>query len=663
MDKSEIEANVNARKCAAGGNLDDPNGCDKDCRFDMKLKRCVPSEKEAPPIAAAGKFMDGSKFLTFRSNKKPAFSFRIPINADTLIGKYSGAIRFAPTTGKLHLCYGPLKPHSTQVANRPVLSMLVKPRLSENLWTWYLSSGKNLQKKRMRELASTDAEQSYTDLYALPGASYQLSYAEANYLEAVIEKINAPESADDALFGLKPTDVKVTKMSDLVQAPTSCPPVLGVVEADEGCLESVEFGAQGMSDDDDDYDQLAVLGHKPTKAQEKLLSSDDESEKEKPKKKETTTRKVVPSPVPKRIADLKSAATTDVVLTASLQKAQQKAKETHQGGGSIAPGVLKEVSGFVKESDNTVFLAKGYEDTAPFAKLKQIVMAWRACQNAIYYPKGGDLAVGLRDSLVGGTTLEYDTLYPDSRSRRRAIPLADSEMQMGVLTVINYLLNSIPDDQIPVCEVTNKEITATTDPDKGYAIDLVQRLVLNAAYKLENAEYQSFNGPDAVLLVKYSFILSLCLAFLKAFRDIYKSSTSHSMAVTMERARYNSFMSVNLLSATRVPLFTTLQEGSAGALDVKGFQTFAQKTASLESKQIVDIMRRYSRCSGSYAGYPKSMYKSLYNLSDARCESALLPVDTTAHAYRSTTKSTSRRARQRAREVSSDSDSSSSDSD
>ena len=127
---------------------------------------------------AASKFMDGSKFLTFRSKNKPAFSFRIPINRDTLFGKYSGAIRFDEVTGKLHLCYGPVLRGTT----RPHLSTIVKPNLATHLWTWYVNSGKNLQKKRACEMANERAT-SYTDLYALPGASYQLSYAEAKYLE------------------------------------------------------------------------------------------------------------------------------------------------------------------------------------------------------------------------------------------------------------------------------------------------------------------------------------------------------------------------------------------------------------------------------------------------------------------------------------------------
>ena len=156
MSPEDLAKDRRRRNCG----LKDSDDCDNDCEWSKGKKICVPKDSASE---ANSKFMNGSKFLTFRSNKKPAFSFRIPINEETLIGKYSGAIRFSPATGKLHLCYGPL---ADAMAVRPVLAMLVKPKLSENLWSWYTSSGRTLQKKRVRE---TDGKGTHTDIYALPG--------------------------------------------------------------------------------------------------------------------------------------------------------------------------------------------------------------------------------------------------------------------------------------------------------------------------------------------------------------------------------------------------------------------------------------------------------------------------------------------------------------
>jgi hypothetical protein len=218
--------------------------------------------------------MDGSKYLTFRSNKKPAFSFKIPINADTLFGQYRGAIRFSPTTGKLVLCYGPMFQPDGR-SERPVLSMLVKEKLADDLWNWYVNHGRVAQKKRASETALvmrdpdtgvikrvTDVVKRerptpssfpdddlpdttklaafyYADLYGLPGASYLLSYAEVQYLEQVMASVaseqskitptlayNTPQPGGPLGMDKRFLERAPVTLAELADAPHDCPPFI-----------------------------------------------------------------------------------------------------------------------------------------------------------------------------------------------------------------------------------------------------------------------------------------------------------------------------------------------------------------------------------------------------------------------------------------------------
>jgi hypothetical protein len=746
MDKSEIEANMKARKCAGSTDVTDPNGCVDDCKYDKKLKRCIPKDPVADPSTSFGKFMDGKKYLTFRSNKKPAFSFRIPINADTLFGKYSGAIRFAPSTGKLHLCYGPLSDQeATQVgANRPVLSMLVKPKLSENLWTWYLSSGKNLQKKRMRELAEKD-NVSYTDIYALPGASYQLSYTEANFLEATCQDIDTKiASGGDLPFGLKAEDIPSGfSFFQLANAPKTCPSVLnGVqpVDSSTGCLESLEFGGKGMDDlsDDEDYNQLAVLGHAPNKKQKELVSdnSDEEGESDKKKtKKAKKVKDVVRSPMPERF----KGQLTDIntVLTTSLAKERVKAFETKANLGLDARG-LQDVFKFVIEaptgrgSAKAAYLRKGYHQTNMFAELNQLISMWNKTVYGMDFVKK-DMDAEARMMLVGAGDLTYFSTVPKSDTElgifynMDAYFTDDAEtalLNIGVSNVIDYLTNAIPNSKVPVCEVYEKKITATSiplaeaetgvtpeltsDPKryKQYAMDFVQRLLLmNLWYithlvpKTESSELEGRVSE----YIKCSFIVSICLAWLKAFRNIYKPHDGTSMALTMASAEFAKFafgangggggeeppiripakqIQQGRMTRTSVEVVdeaTIMQEWPArvALFPLSGMET-PGKVAKVEAvygltKEALKFTTQAAfkkltvKTMGSAGLAPPydviSMLKSTYKLSDARCESMLLELDAQpSRAYRSTTSNVSRRARARARQYLSDS-ASSSDSD
>lgn len=184
---------MTSTKKKADGACRPPWDCTSPCAYDKKSEKCVPQKDE---FESSGKFMDGTKYLTFRSNKKPAFTFRIPINEETLYGKYAGAIRLSPITGKLHLCYGPLM-REGQGSDRPVLSMLVKDKVNKDLWMWFVNSGLALQEKRTKEHTNdAGVEAYYAEIYNLPGAHYQLSYTEFLYLQS---KTTDGESVDKYL--------------------------------------------------------------------------------------------------------------------------------------------------------------------------------------------------------------------------------------------------------------------------------------------------------------------------------------------------------------------------------------------------------------------------------------------------------------------------------
>jgi hypothetical protein len=734
MDKSEIEANNKARKCAGSTDITDKDGCVDDCKYDKKLKRCIPKDPVADPSTSFGKFMDGKMYLTFRSNKKPAFSFRIPINSDTIFGKYSGAIRFAPSTGKLHLCYGPLSDQQARQvgANRPILSMLVKPKLSENLWTWYLSSGRNLQKKRMREFADKD-NVSYTDIYALPGASYQLSYTEANFLEATCQDIVAKRASGDLPFGLKADDVPIDfSFFKLANAPTTCPPVLnGVQPADSstGCLESLEFGGKGMDDlsDDEDYNQLAVLGHAPNKKQKELVSdSDDEDSDKKKTKKTKKARDVVRSPVPARFKEH----LTDIneVLTTSLAKERVKAFEDRANLGPETR-VLKDVFKFVIEapagSAKAAFLRKGYHQTNMFAEVNQLISLWNKTVYGMDFVKK-DMSATARAMLVGSGELSHISTVPDADGSAKkdkdlgwfydmdtyfaanGATAMEALMSTGVSSVIDYLTNAIPNSKVPVCQVYDKSITATSIPlheaetreddhwqdsptpvsprrHKQYAMDFVQRLLLLNLWYISHKIIPEDLKKCAPELIKCSFIVSICLAWLKAFRNIYKPRDGTSMALTMARTEFASFARAARADEDdkqqvppekevkedwpkRVALFplSGMVNGSGEVASVEAVYAHMKNTLKyLTQPDFKKVIVETMGSAGLTAPYDVvSMLKSTYKLSDARCESMLLELDTQpSQAYRSTKNNVSRRARARARQHLSESGSSSSDSD
>ena len=206
MDRTAFDQNMRDRNCALSSFT---GTCADDCAWSSKSGRCV--DNNGP--LAAGRFLNGTKFITFRS-KKPSCSFRIPITPDTVFGKYSGAIRFEPRTGKLNLCYGPkISPAGTDNSEdgRPVLSMLLKPKLNEQLWKWYLETGLAQQSKRISE----NTNLYYAEKYGLPGASYQLTYAEVTFLEEYL--IEASGRANQPL---------VASLEDLSKAPDKCPKIL-----------------------------------------------------------------------------------------------------------------------------------------------------------------------------------------------------------------------------------------------------------------------------------------------------------------------------------------------------------------------------------------------------------------------------------------------------
>ena len=258
MSSDELEESQNRTKCRGKESSTEcppwDCGSDDECTYDKKSKTCVPASADS-----IGKFMDGTKYLTFRSNKKPAFTFRIPINKDTLYGKYAGAIRWSPTTGKLHLCYGPLiKDKGAIRSDRPVLSMLVKDKVNKDLWMWFVNSGYALQKKRERESSEIVNDLFYADLYGLPGASYQLSYAEYLYIRK--QMVNDGQG-------------EISLATFLTRAPEKCPGFLNGVD----CFKEATRGKANYEKILGDYDMSNVARGNKLPADLLCLNGKDEN--------------------------------------------------------------------------------------------------------------------------------------------------------------------------------------------------------------------------------------------------------------------------------------------------------------------------------------------------------------------------------------------------
>lgn len=231
MTEGELINRVRKARCANEPRFG--KECDEGCSYDRRMG-CVPTVLLEDKT---GRFLsDGSRNVTFRSNKKPAFSFKMPVNIDTVCGDYAGAIRFSPVTGKLVLCYGPLIASGVR-SERPLISTIVRENIAKNLWQWYQSTGRHIQRKRVEEMVAPDGSYYYADIYGLPGASIQLSWQEANWLDHFLghkfeqwKKSEAnkgvPFDEDDNNAGAKAKYKLPTCLQDLSQPPSSCPAFL-----------------------------------------------------------------------------------------------------------------------------------------------------------------------------------------------------------------------------------------------------------------------------------------------------------------------------------------------------------------------------------------------------------------------------------------------------
>ena len=354
MSKPEVEGFVKAVKCRTTRGTD--GKCDDDCLYDPRQKTCVPTISGDNP---AGRFMDGTRYLTFRSGRKPAFSFKIPINMETLIGDYAGAIRWSPATGKLHLCYGPIV-NRNESSNRPLLSMLVKEKIVKDLWEWYTNHGLAMQKKRITE---TPADQLvYAELYALPGASVQLSWSECMFLEDLIEN-NKDKIKDEG--------DRSKGLMLLAEAPKMCPMITDQKFATStGCLplntpgnryttEAASYSAYRRQYNDDRYDAYAVLGGRPKASErEKMLDEfgfeDDDDETPCARKKmRPVSRKASPK-IPKKYAQV--AEKEKIGLTPILGEVFDKSMpyRTNPRGGTPAVSVASKKQTHAGLAEDTV---------------------------------------------------------------------------------------------------------------------------------------------------------------------------------------------------------------------------------------------------------------------------------------------------------------------
>lgn len=226
MTEGELINRVRKARCANEPRFG--KECDEGCSYDRRMG-CVPTVLLEDKT---GRFLsDGSRNVTFRSNKKPAFSFKMPVNIDTVCGDYAGAIRFSPVTGKLVLCYGPLIQGVTR-SERPLISTIVRENIAKNLWQWYQSTGRHIQRKRVEEMVAPDGSYYYADIYGLPGASIQLSWQEANWLDHFLghkfEQWKKSEASKGVMLGddAKEKYKLPTNLQDLSKPPSSCPAFL-----------------------------------------------------------------------------------------------------------------------------------------------------------------------------------------------------------------------------------------------------------------------------------------------------------------------------------------------------------------------------------------------------------------------------------------------------
>lgn len=208
MTKLEFERETKALDCAKKSYTGD---CGADCNFSPTLG-CVPATMNPKN----GRFIEGGRKLVFRS-KLPKFTLEVPIKPDTLFGEYRGAIRFSPQSGRLHLCYGPIDVDGTAAKKLPLLDLLVKDKVKDDLWKWYQMQGKNLFREKKLALMKTynsenfDSEL-YADIYGLPGAYVQLSYQEIMYLDESIRNNNNTSPG------------AYTDLNGMVGPPKNCPP-------------------------------------------------------------------------------------------------------------------------------------------------------------------------------------------------------------------------------------------------------------------------------------------------------------------------------------------------------------------------------------------------------------------------------------------------------
>lgn len=179
-----------------------------------KIKQGVPCRPEQEDCTDfTSSILHGTRgSLVFRSTN-PRFKMQIPINKETLIGEYAGAIRWSPFTGKLHLCYGHIFDGETPTEEgRPLLSGIVEPDVAKKLWAWYQNSGSALFKKR-RHNYEDDVAHRYADIYGLPGATVQLSFQEVLKLDAELKQASIGGDRSG--------------IAQLAIAPVECPPFLG----------------------------------------------------------------------------------------------------------------------------------------------------------------------------------------------------------------------------------------------------------------------------------------------------------------------------------------------------------------------------------------------------------------------------------------------------